>query len=255
MCGRIALYTEPDRVARILGARLAVDGFEEWHPSWNVAPTRPILGVADSGGDRALALYRWGLVPTGAKDPGAVTSAFNARAETVATKPMYRSSFRGSRILVPVDGFYEWKAGTSKQPYVFTRSDGEPVVMAGLRAWWRGADGSVLQSATIITCAGGPDMPIHDRQPVVLEREAWDHWLDPDVTDRDELEPLLRPTRAGTLVHRPVDNGSGERPQRWTGAPSGRRGPRVGDAADPAASVYEGLVHQRPELGPERIRV
>jgi putative SOS response-associated peptidase YedK len=208
MCGRIALYTEPDRVARVLEAQLALD-LDRWHPSWNVGPTRSLLGVAEVDGSRELAAYRWGLVPGWAKDPAAVTSTFNARSETVATKPMFRAAFRRWRILVPVDGFYEWRAGTPKQPFFFHRADGEPVVMAGLRERWTGPDGTELRTATVLTTGAGPDMPIHSRQPVVLERDVWDLWLDPTVTDRDELEPLLVATTAGTLVHHPVGRAVG----------------------------------------------
>jgi putative SOS response-associated peptidase YedK len=91
-----------------------------------------------------------------------------------------------------------------EQPYAFKRADGEPVVFAGLREYWKGEDGTELRTATIITTDAGPDMPIHNRQPVVLERDTWEHWLDPEVTDREELEPLLKPNKEGTLVHYPV---------------------------------------------------
>jgi putative SOS response-associated peptidase YedK len=211
MCGRIALYSEPDRLARILDAQLSLD-LEHWRRSWNVGPTRTILGASDQpDGVRILAPYRWGLVPMWAKDPAALKSTFNARAETVATKPTFRSAFKRSRILVPVDAFYEWSTvGKAKTPNAFLRSDGEPIVFAGLAERWKGPDDSVLHSATIITTEAGPDMDgIHDRMPVVLERESWDHWLDPEVEDRDELEPLLRPAPAGTLVHHQVDRSVG----------------------------------------------
>ncbi len=193
-------------MARILGAELAEGSFADWQPSWNVAPTREIFGVSERQGRRVLDHYRWGLVPAWAKDPAAVKSTFNARAETVATKPMFRSAFETQRILVPVDEFYEWEtlSPKSKQPYAFRRSDGEPIVLAGLRAWHPEVDGQEWRTATIVTTVAGPDMPIHTRQPVVLEHEAWEHWLDPAVTHPDELEALLRPNRAGILVHHRV---------------------------------------------------
>jgi putative SOS response-associated peptidase YedK len=193
-------------MARILGAELGEGSFTDWQPSWNVAPTREILGVSERKGERVLDHYRWGLVPSWAKDPAAVKSTFNARAETVATKPMFRSAFETQRILVPVDEFYEWEtlSPKSKQPYAFRRADGEPIVMAGLRAWHPDVDGQHWRTATIVTTVAGPDMTIHNRQPVVLERDAWEHWLDPAVIHRDELESLLRATHAGTLVHHRV---------------------------------------------------
>jgi putative SOS response-associated peptidase YedK len=212
MCGRIALYEEPSRLARILGARLVEGSFAGWQPSWNVGPTDEILGVRQtSTGERELGPYRWGLVPPWVKDPKAVKSTFNARAESIATKPMFRSAFEKQRILVPVDLFYEWHrlSDKEKQPYAFRRADGEPIVIAGLREWHPDVDGEVWRTATIITTEAGPDMPIHNRQPVVLERDTWEHWLDPAVTDRDELESLLHPTAEGTLVRRPVSKDVG----------------------------------------------
>ena len=163
-------------------------------------PTAPILGVSERHGRRILGAYKWGLVPSWAKNPAAVTGTFNAAAESVATKPMFRSAFERRRILVPVDAFYEWqKLGPKeKQPYVFQRADGQPVVFAGLREWWRDAEGQELRSATIITTEAGPDMPIHNREPVVLEPENWDLWLDPGLTGGAELARLLAPTAAGT---------------------------------------------------------
>ena len=185
---------------------------DQYRPSWNIAPTSRILGVYDHrDGQRELAVFKWGLVPRWAKDPSAITSTFNARAETVATKPMFRSAMKHSRILVPVDAFYEWQtlAPKVKQPYAFRRADGEPIVFAGLREWWKDAEGHVLNSATIITTEAGPDMPIHNRQPVVLEPAKWDLWLDPTVTDVDTLQPLLVPTIRGTLVRHPVSKDVG----------------------------------------------
>jgi putative SOS response-associated peptidase YedK len=211
VCGRFALYSDPDRFAQFLDAQLALDP-ESWRPSWNVGPTRTVLGVTEQpDGERLLGTFRWGLVPTWAKDPAALRSTFNARAETVATKPTFRSAFKRGRILVPADAFYEWRTvGSVKTPNAFTRADGTPIVFAGLAERWQRPDESILRSATIITTEAGPDMDgIHNRMPVILEPDAWEHWLDPAVHDRDELESLLRPAPAGTLVHHEVDRAVG----------------------------------------------
>ena len=214
VCGRFALYTEPAKVARLLQAQLV--GVDEWQPSWNVPPTDPILAARDridSEGNltRTLQPYRWGLVPYWAKDPSAVKGTFNARAESVATKPMFRSAFERKRILVPADAFYEWKkVVNAKQPYAFRRTDGQPMVFAGLCDHWKAPDGHWLASATIITTSDNPDMhEIHDRMPVILESDVWDRWLDPALHDRSELEAMLRPPPAGTLEHYPVSKDVG----------------------------------------------
>jgi putative SOS response-associated peptidase YedK len=211
MCGRVALYDEPGHLARMLDAGVSPDLVKAFRPSWNVAPTDPLLGVYERHGQRQLAAFAWGLVPRWAKNPADFRSTFNARAETVATKPMFRSAFMSSRILVPVDAFYEWEtlAPKMKQPYAFRRADGNQIVFAGLREWWRDSEGSELNTATIITTVAGPDMPIHNRQPVVLESSTWEFWLDPEVGDVEELQALLVPTTAGTLVRHPVSKGVG----------------------------------------------
>ena len=210
MCGRIALYSDTPHLAQLLEAGIDPELVDGLRPHWNIGPTSEILGVRENGdGTRTLSPYRWGLVPGWVKSPAEARGTFNARADTLATKPMFKAAFRRGRILVPVDAFYEWKTDQTKQPYAFKRADGDPLVFAGLREWWRGEDGTELRTATIITTEAGPDMPIHDREPVVLERDDWGHWLDPEVTSRDELEPLLRPTAEGTLVHYPVGRAVG----------------------------------------------
>lgn len=207
MCGRIA-QSDPSRYAQRLAA--LTDLGPEWRPSWNIGPTAPVLGVRerrDPAGEvaRTLTEFSWGLLPGWCDDPSQAARSFNARAESVATKPMFRAAFRSRRLLVPVDGFYEWAVvpgRTRKQPYFFRRADGDPVVLAGLWEYWkRGEDWR--RSATVITSAAGPDMPVHDRQPVVLEADAWDRWLDPDLDDVTALRALLVPCE-GVLVHHPV---------------------------------------------------
>ena len=249
------MYSDPDYLARIFDSQLGPDVDPDARPSWNVPPTRSILAVADvpdvpdrsdacgtDGADtqsppgdsstspavhRELGRYRWGLVPSWAKDPSMATRTFNARAETVASKPSFRSAFSSRRLVVVADGFYEWRQGpgTGKQPYYFTRSDGRPLALAGLWEVWRGGptergsrDGDAgesvelpaLRTCTVITTSAGPDMgDIHHRMPVVLEPEVLDEWLDPDNHDKPELESLLVASPAGTLVHRAVGRSVG----------------------------------------------
>jgi putative SOS response-associated peptidase YedK len=207
MCGRIA-QSEPSRYAERLQA--IYEPPVAWRPSWNIGPTAPILGVREDGGSRRLAEFAWGLLPDWCDDVKAASRCFNARAESVATKPMFRAAFRRRRLLVPVDGFYEWAVvpgSRRKQPYYFRRADGDPVVLAGLWEYWsRG--GAERRSATVLTCAAGPDMPVHDRQPVVLEPALWERWLDPELDDVTELAAMVVP-RVAVLVHHPVTSDVG----------------------------------------------
>ncbi len=227
MCGRFALFTPPARMARYFGATLAEGVDPEFHPSWNVAPTDEILGVRDRPArpgaeretgqethrapERMLMSFRWGLIPWWSKDAKSGSRLFNARSETVATKPSFRDAFRERRIIVPADGFYEWhktKTG-NRQPHYFSRADGEPLAFAGLAERWRekGAprDAPYVRSCTVITAPGGADMEgIHDRMPVILDPATFDLWLDPANEDTEELRALLRPPPAGTVVHHPV---------------------------------------------------
>jgi putative SOS response-associated peptidase YedK len=210
MCGRIALFTPPARMARLLEATLA-DGVDpDGRPSWNIGPTRRIDGVRDKDGARVLDRYRWGLIPSWAKDASIAPRTFNARSETVATKPSFRAAYKARRLLVPIDGFYEWDRSTKPraQPHFFHRADGAPLVLAGLWETWRdpadpGAD--LLATATILTTEAGADIDgIHDRMPVVLEQESFDLWLTATPDERDALDYLLRPAPEGTLAHHPV---------------------------------------------------
>ena len=209
MCGRYVEVTIPSELAGIFRATVASEVENTWRPSWNIGPTRSVPGVVveHKSGDRVIHEFRWGLVPSWANDVSSSARTFNARAESVATKPTFRSAFRSKRAIVPADCFYEWShiPAERKQPYAFRRSDGAPLAFAGLYEFWRdkslGDDALWLASCTIITTDAGTDIAgIHDRQPVILEPNVWDLWLDPAVSDRDELEALLVPSPEGTLL-------------------------------------------------------
>ena len=215
MCGRFALYSEPARVAQQLDASIDQASFDGWRPSWNIAPTQQIIGVGEISTDgpagtvRRLQRLRWGLIGPWVTDLSKVGATFNARAETVATKPTFRSAFKRRRILVPADLYFEWKKGPGvKQPYVIRRADGALLAFAGLAQPWRPPDepDHWLQTATVITAPAGSDTAeLHDRQPVVLEPALFDAWLDPTNDDTDELQAMLTAAVPGTLIHYPVD--------------------------------------------------
>jgi putative SOS response-associated peptidase YedK len=209
MCGRIALFTPPLRLARFLEATLAA-GLDPAPPSsWNVAPTDTLFGVREREEGRVLDAYRWGLVPSFAPDPSVGNRMFNARAETVATKSSFRDAFQRRRLLLPVDGFYEWDhREATRVPHYFSRADRTPLVFAGLAEFWRDRsvpDAPWLASCTVITTTPGPDLDgLHDRMPVVLAPDAFELWLTGGDDEREALLALCAPAPAGTLVHHPV---------------------------------------------------
>jgi putative SOS response-associated peptidase YedK len=223
MCGRFSLFTPPDRLAGIFGAECAGDlgGFQ---PRWNIGPTSDVLCLTSGEGhpvssphSRLIDRFRWGLIPSWSKDRSPGIPLFNARAETIDTKPSFREAFVQRRAAVLADGFLEWhqRAGGRGQPHYFHRADGQPLAFAGLWETWHppaSPDGiaTSVRSCTIVTTTAGEDIDaIHDRMPVLLEPEALDVWLDPSTTDREELLALLRSGPVGTLVHHPVDPRAG----------------------------------------------
>ncbi|HLX89457.1 MAG TPA: SOS response-associated peptidase [Acidimicrobiales bacterium] len=220
MCGRVDIHTPPAQLARALEAQLAAGVDPDGRPSWNVGPTRAIPAVVENEEHtRVLDLFRWGLVPHWAKDPKSAGGykMINARAETMATKPAYRSALARRRCLIVVDGFFEWAQNPAdpkrKIPFYFQRTDGQPITMAGLwETWWdksRSPDEpdpeTYLQTAVIVTTAAGPDMEaVHDRMPVIIEEAQRGLWLDPEIRDVAQISGLLHPAPGGTLIRHTI---------------------------------------------------
>jgi len=179
MCGRYAQTTSREALAVLLDAIPTV----EFAPRYNISPTQLCPVVVMEEGERRLALQRWGLIPPFAPDEKATPPMFNARAETMAQKPVFRAALQKRRCLVPADGWYEWRAaGRFKQPFLIRRSDRRPIMFAGVWETWRRPDGSALRSFAIATVQAGRDLSeIHERMPAVLEPEHWDAWLDARV--------------------------------------------------------------------------
>lgn len=205
MCGRFVAATPASDLARYLDVDEIVA--EEREPSWNVAPTDEVLAVAERRGGRALGSFRWGLVPSWAKDPSIGARMINARAETLAKK--FRPAFERRRCLVPADGFYEWEKlpDGKRQPYYFHRADGAPLTFAGLWEFWRDPRNAEieLRTCTIITTdANDIVRPVHDRMPAVLAPSDWARWLDRDQHDVESLAPLLRPADGRQFEMYPV---------------------------------------------------
>ena len=192
MCGRFTLTSSADVVAELF----ELSQPPTFTPRYNIAPTQGVVAVLpDAGGGRTTAVLHWGLVPSWAKDPGIGSRMINARAETVASKPSFRTAFQRRRCLIVADGFYEWqKLGKTKQPHYIAMQDGRPFAFAGLREHWVGPDGSVIDSCTIITTEPNELMaPLHNRMPVILPADEYATWLDPSLEAADRLEPLLCP--------------------------------------------------------------
>jgi putative SOS response-associated peptidase YedK len=223
MCGRFTLRASREVIAE----QFSLLEVPPLSPRYNIAPRQPVgivraqVGVADaadrSQGDwpetpvakmpfRQLTFARWGLIPSWARDPAIGDRLINARAETLSTKPAFRQAFRYRRCLIPADGFYEWaREGNRKRPYFFRLPGDQLFAFAGLWDRWEGADHSVLETCTIITTEANDIVrPIHDRMPVILPPEAYDVWLDPQITQPEKLVANLRPFSAEKLEVIPV---------------------------------------------------
>ena len=166
-------------------------------PDYNVAPqsTQPVVRVSAGTGKREFALMRWGLVPFWAKDAKVGYSTINARAEEVATKPLYREAFKNRRCLIPADAFYEWQRidAKTKRPFAFGLASGEPYAFAGLWERWKPREGEPLETFTILTTDPNELAErVHNRMPVILDSRDYERWMDPGDPARPPVD-LLRP--------------------------------------------------------------
>jgi putative SOS response-associated peptidase YedK len=204
MCGRFTQERPASELAEIFGAEPLVD---DPGGHYNVAPTDEALVVVQREDRRAVTAYRWGLIPHWATEARVGSRMFNARAETLTTSPAFSLAFQRRRCLVPVDSFYEWKRdGTVRQPYRVARTDGRPLVLAGLWAGWRDpVTETVRRTFTIVTTTPNAALAdLHDRMPVIVPDNAWARWLSPTIPDRGELLGLLEPNEAVELEVYPV---------------------------------------------------
>ena len=217
MCGRYAAKKDPALLAAEFDA-VDTTGGEGPRPDYNVAPTKAVVAVVQrrrpppDGGppppghprdeegqpdpdhtERLLRVMRWGLVPHWAKDGKIGAKMINARAESAATKPAFRSSVTRKRCILPADGWFEWKRdGAAKQPMYMTSGDGASLALAGLWSTWRDPSGDpdappLVTCAVVTTDAVGQLTEVHDRMPLLLAPANWADWLDPDRTDVTEL--------------------------------------------------------------------
>lgn len=195
MCGRFTLAASPEAVAEFLG----LEELEAFPPRYNIAPTQPILMAMNGpANNRQGILVRWGLVPVWVKDPADFTLLINARSETAATKPSFRSAMRHRRTLVPTTGFFEWHRPADrkapKQAYWVKPREGEIVTFGGLMETWHSADGAEIDSGCILTCEANPEFArIHHRMPVVIKPQDHEQWLDCKSGEPRDVAHLMQP--------------------------------------------------------------
>ncbi len=204
MCGRFSLGTP----ASVLAAQFDLFEAPPWTPRYNIAPTQEVLVVVQdpATASRQARRYRWGLIPSWAKDPAIGNQLINAQAETAATKPAFRVAFRKRRCLILADGFFEWKQeNRHKQPFHIRMRDGRPFAFAGLWEHWEGPEAKVINSCTILTATPNDLLrPLHHRMAVILPSSAYDRWLDPSLQEPEVLQPLLHPYPSDDMTAYPV---------------------------------------------------
>jgi putative SOS response-associated peptidase YedK len=203
MCGRFALKQTPQKLAEHFHAATDLD----FSPAYNIAPSSRIITItSDQAAHRHLRQMRWGLIPSWAKDSSIGNKLANARGETVHEKPSFRSAFKYRRCIIPASGFYEWKTEAGKKnPWFISLKSGEPLAMAGLWETWQPDGGEAVQTCCIITTSANSLMePIHERMPVILDRENWDGWLSQEVKQAVQLLPLVKPYYAESMQAWPV---------------------------------------------------
>jgi putative SOS response-associated peptidase YedK len=207
MCGRYRLSRRKQIIEEHFDS---VSGEEDWTPHFNVAPTQPVPVIRQNPHEpvRQLSLMRWGLIPSWAKDPSGAARMINARSETAATKPAFRDALKSRRCLIPADAFYEWsRVGKAKQPYCFEVNEGALFAFAGIWDRWKDPSGQWVKSCSFLTTTpNAVASAVHDRMPVILDRDSYDVWLDPGMTNVVAASELLKPFGAQLMRCYPVSS-------------------------------------------------
>ena len=199
MCGRYSQHHTTEALVDRFAVHMVHEPVAE---RYNVAPSQPVP-VITANGARCLDAYRWGLIPSWAKEPGG--GIINARAETLAEKPSFKAALARRRCLIPADGFFEWKKEESgRQPFHIRLKAGDLFAIAGLWEVWESPEGAPLHTCAIITVAPNEVLaPLHNRMPAILRPEEEAAWLDPAVKSAEALQ-LLRPYPADRMEASPV---------------------------------------------------
>ncbi|MGD1871922.1 MAG: SOS response-associated peptidase [Mastigocoleus sp.] len=203
MCGRFSLSTSP----QVIVEKFAIEELPIFEPQYNIAPTQNIAIIFNDKGTllRKCQKLHWGLIPSWASSPKIGTKLINARSETVAEKPSFRSAFKHRRCLILADGFYEWKHEKGqKQPFYFSLNYREPFLMAGLWERWKSPGGEEIKSCTILTTEANEILkPVHHRMPIILKPQDYDLWLDQETLPQ-RLQELLCPYDSAKMTAYPV---------------------------------------------------
>lgn len=207
MCGRFTLKTDPETLTETFPG-FTTPAADEMRPRYNIAPSQQVAVVANNG-DNSVEFFQWGLIPSWAKDPKIGNRMINARSETLAEKPSFRTPYKRRRCLILTDGFYEWKAepgSKTKTPHYIRLKSEKPFAFAGLwEAWSPNIDDDPLLSCTIITTSPNSLMEtIHRRMPVILEPDSYQQWLDPSDQSPTQLDGLLKSYPAEEMEAYPV---------------------------------------------------
>ena len=223
MCGRFTLASDTETMHQtFLDFAMPMN----LSPRYNISPTQDVAVIANTPTDTEIhpemgqvEFFHWGLIPSWAKDPKIGNRMINARSETLAEKPSFRSAYKRRRCIILADGYYEWKpipGDRRKQPVYIHLQSQKPFALAGLWEVWQveGMD-APIRSCTIITCPPNALLEkIHHRMPVILPQAAYAEWLSPDERSADSLQPLLVPYSdeemeaypVSTFVNRPTND-------------------------------------------------
>ncbi len=212
MCGRFVLTASPELLQQSFNLTSAPS---EVVPRYNIAPTQAVAVITNEP-PRSLSYLKWGLIPSWSKDMTMAAKMINARSETAAEKPSFRTSFRRRRCIIPTDGFYEWRAEDKNKIPMFIQLQDRPLFgMAGLWDIWQSADGSEVRTCSILTTSANEFMrQFHERMPVILSPQDYDVWLSPREEPLPILQGLMQPYPADAFsayevskaVNRPVND-------------------------------------------------
>jgi putative SOS response-associated peptidase YedK len=203
MCGRFTLHAPAAQIRESFN--LPDLPARELKPRYNIAPNQDVAIIRDTGTGREMVMARWGLIPGWSKESRTKYSTINARIESVAEKPTYRTPFKRRRCLIPADGFYEWKQDAgNKVPHHIRMQDGKVFAFAGLWDHWEGEDADIESCTIIVMPANEVMQPIHERMPAIIAQQDYDVWLDSSVTDKQEIMQYLNSGPSIQLTAYPV---------------------------------------------------